>query len=52
MIHPIALTKPGTITLTAIRLMQKARMGIFVRLSNHASGKPKNKYGDHCPQPD
>lgn len=33
MIHPIALTKPGTITLTAIRLMQKARMGIFVRLS-------------------
>ena len=51
MIHPIALTKPGTITLTAIRLMQKARIGMFVRLSNHARGKPKNKTVITVPKP-
>ena len=51
MIQPMALTKPGTITTTAINVMNVLRKGSDVRFSNHANGRAKNAATRTVPNP-
>jgi hypothetical protein len=49
--QPIALTNPGTITTTAMSVMQRLRSGRFVRLSSQASGLANARLTRTVPTP-